>query len=1209
MNSPSVVPAFRVGLATATVAVMATLACAIPVQGAALPAVPESWKFRLDPDDAGHQEKWFDLDVDDSGWRNVKIGATWESQGIDYDGVAWYRVRMTLPETPKNKRLIIQFGAVDEEAWIFVNGVPAGEHAKGEGGWANPFDIDVTKHAKAGEPNLIAVRVHDRRMAGGIWKPVTLQFVADKDSPWAQTTEGKHTLQREHALEEARKAIKDTKIPILNCENLGYWQQLEYHQTWLSIQQETLERWTLDEHLAKLADTGQPIPQAMNEKLREYEKRDAMRSLVTQMLPDILELRSCRKREQVEKAAALEKKLAAAKERISELTDRPVVAATEKWADARERVKAVQKPYGWHVAKLTLLRDLIHRRQRIHYYLTQEMPPTDPEMRLAAMTVSDPPPTEFLDPFPGTSHFAGRDPLEQRLNGIEYATQRFRDLYGDCYFGEKIQPLLLEAELASRLESQTIELVEQIQALNKSREALETDVLEVLGHFDKDGKFTSLGIPYRDPAMRMEPDGRTSQLVFKCSLEFGGVHSAAHSEALCFDITNLWYMWEIPLKAPGVLGDTWRGQWPDVRKLGYSFNQDVTVLSHKNTAVVDKSFREEHKDDPDILMRGASGNYDKPNFLNFWHPAVRKMIAANLQAIARYSKTQPGFQFYDKLVWEPGLGEPGPGFQIGYNRYAKTAFREYLHKKFGNVERLNQRWRSRYGSFEEISQPDPAMLGQPARVTPLIREFEAFQDQSWVDYLTMCVESIRQEDPLHPVAGETYSGAYVLRNTYNIARQVPLQYLDHHSNASVRNYADTHWLYDLCLHTGKFPVEHEYVWTYPRTETAGSEEAIRVTATLSVWRKMVWGYKMLHPFGLFNGWNYNHGRSDERYTVLKPILGHTIDMGLLREAATAITVGKKRAGEFWPILSRTDVAQPGIGLVSEGGNVQWDQLLRSRDYGFRYLPKQLIADQPEALSAYRVLILPLQSYDGRRKSYPPNFPDGLDNALLSWTKAGGTLICSGLPGLHDAYGFENGRLMRQAFGDGISWEYTGQDGYPAWKIKLANREQLIRDELPSAGAPVLISADFGDGRVVVSTEPLLGAKLIHRQMQAVLFRYLHDAIGLPAASSDRHRFEMVMREDKNGRRYLFIVNPDLHQRIEDLVTVKGEYQQVTDLGISSICSVPLAPRKPVVVKRKYYTQSEFTGGGTDIQVDSSPGSTSFFMQLQPGEGTVLELIP
>ena len=92
MNSPSVVSAFRVGLATATVAVMTTLSCAVPVQGAALPAVPESWKFRLDPDDAGHQEKWFDLGIDDSGWRDVKIGATWESQGSDYDGGAGFHV-------------------------------------------------------------------------------------------------------------------------------------------------------------------------------------------------------------------------------------------------------------------------------------------------------------------------------------------------------------------------------------------------------------------------------------------------------------------------------------------------------------------------------------------------------------------------------------------------------------------------------------------------------------------------------------------------------------------------------------------------------------------------------------------------------------------------------------------------------------------------------------------------------------------------------------------------------------------------------------------------------------------------------------------------------------------------------------------------------------------------------------------------------------
>ena len=118
----------------------------------------------------------------------------------------------------------------------------------------------------------------------------------------------------------------------------------------------------------------------------------------------------------------------------------------------------------------------------------------------------------------------------------------------------------------------------------------------------------------------------------------------------------------------------------------------------------------------------------------------------------------------------------------------------------------------------------------------------------------MCVKAIRQEDPLRPIAAETYTGAYILRNTYRIARHLPVQYLDMHSNSSDRNYADTRFLYDLCLQTGKFPIEHEYIWTHPRLAPVNSETDIRVTGTLSVWRKMVWGYKYLEPFGAFDGW-------------------------------------------------------------------------------------------------------------------------------------------------------------------------------------------------------------------------------------------------------------------------------------------------------------------------------------------------------------------
>ena len=1184
-------------------------ACGLrPVQAEPLPEVPRLWKFHLDPDDVGRKENWFALDVDESKWRDLKIGQTWESQDVDYDGVAWYRVRMKLPETPKNKRLVLQFGAVDEEAWVYVNGVLAGEHAKGVDGWKSPFAIDVTDQAKPDKLNLIAVRVYDRRMAGGIWKPVKLAFVAHRDSPWAKTPAGRHAIQREQALKEARAARKGAQTTVQACINLGYWQQLTYHEAWLAVHQATIDRWELDARIADLTESRKPVPKQMATRLAAYEQNDAIRAQVAQTLTHLLPQRHYLRTDRPAKAREYEGKIADARTKLSKLADRPIFGAIEKWAAAQERIQSVQRPYGWHVAKLTLLRDLLHRRQRIRFYLTEAATPEEQKQRLAAMAATDRPPAEVLQPFPETSHARGRDPLEQRLKRIDYDTGRFRELYGDCYFGQKLQTLLVLEGKASQLDAQTRELVERLVALEEDRQALEKDVLAFLAHFDKDGKFATLGMPYRDRKLRVEPDGRTSQLVLKGTLEFGGF-SEANSDALCLDATSLWYIWGIPLKAQGTLGNTWRGEWPSIRERGYGFSQDVTILSHRNTAVVHRSFFEEHKDDRDIVMRTASGSYGNPEFLNFWHPAVRRMIAANLGAIARFCNERPGFLFYDKLTWEPGLGEPGPGMHIGYNPHAKAAFHKYLKGKFGNIAQLNKRWRSGHKSFESIPRPDPSKLGQPGLVTPLIHEFEAFQNQSWVDYLTMCVQAIRKHDTVHPVATETYTGANVLRNTYNIASKVPVQYLDHHSNASHRHLCDIHWLHDLCQHTGKYPVDHEYIWTHPRTQTLHGEKDVRVNAAVSVWRKMAWGYKMLNPFGTFNGWNYNHGRSDERYTVLLPTLGHNIEKSLLREAATALTLGKKRAGEYWSILSESRVVQPEIGLICEGGDVHWDRLLRSLDFDFRYLPKQLIVDRPQVLAAYRVLILPLQWGDGRRRAYPPNFPDGLDVALLNWVESGGTLICSGVPGVYDHYGFKNGRLMTRIFGADIGFERAGEEGYPAWRIQLSAQEKQTAVELRQSGQPALIRAGFGKGAVLVSAEPLIGAKRIQRKMQEIVLGHLNRLIAVPTASSEWHRFELVTRQDRRGQRYVFVINTDIHEPAEDLVTVKGEFRQVMDLGISSICAVPLVPREPVVATRPYYKRARGTGGGIHTQFQSAPGTTSFFMRLQPGEGTVLKLIP
>ena len=87
---------------------------------------------------------------------------------------------------------------------------------------------------------------------------------------------------------------------------------------------------------------------------------------------------------------------------------------------------------------------------------------------------------------------------------------------------------------------------------------------------------------------------------------------------------------------------------------------------------------------------------------------------------------------------------------------------------------------------------------------------------------------------------------------------------------------------------------------------------------------------------------------------------------------------------------------------------------------------------------------------------------------------------------------------------------------------------------------------------------------------------------------------MVTREDKNGQRYLFIVNPSLRDVAAEFVTVDGEYRQVLDLGIGSQCEVPLAPRTPLAANGE--------------PVSSLRGRTTFQMRLSPGEGTVLRLV-
>ncbi len=143
--------------------------------------LPLTWRFKIDPDEVGHKEGWHAEDFDDSEWDTVEIREFWENQGYSpYDGAGWYRLEYTVPdELPEDSDdLYLAFGAVSDEASVFVDGNLQFASRYGDNMRHQRFLVDVSDLAEPGETITLAVRAWNVNWCGGIWKNVKL--VAEK---------------------------------------------------------------------------------------------------------------------------------------------------------------------------------------------------------------------------------------------------------------------------------------------------------------------------------------------------------------------------------------------------------------------------------------------------------------------------------------------------------------------------------------------------------------------------------------------------------------------------------------------------------------------------------------------------------------------------------------------------------------------------------------------------------------------------------------------------------------------------------------------------------------------------------------------------------------------------------------------------------------------------------------------------------------------
>ena len=157
-----------------------------------------TWEIIFDHNNQGKSTLWH-TDVafeNHPSKQEILVPSCWEEVEKDYEGVAFYRRKFTVPGNWEGKTVELEFDAVNYLAEVWINDQVVGFH---EGGFT-PFKFRVDRLVRPGEENTLTLRVvgpillTDKNIdgmgqmevpqwrgaiTGGIWQPVTLRTSGD----------------------------------------------------------------------------------------------------------------------------------------------------------------------------------------------------------------------------------------------------------------------------------------------------------------------------------------------------------------------------------------------------------------------------------------------------------------------------------------------------------------------------------------------------------------------------------------------------------------------------------------------------------------------------------------------------------------------------------------------------------------------------------------------------------------------------------------------------------------------------------------------------------------------------------------------------------------------------------------------------------------------------------------------------------------------
>ena len=128
---------------------------------------------------AAAARQWSDQATPAGDWQDMDLPGSWQSKGLDFNGVVWFRKNIDLPGDWAGNDLHVSIGATDKSDITFFNGEQVGSitMAQRPDAWSVLRTYTVPGRLVRSGQNTIAVRVHSDRFAGGMTGPAALMHV------------------------------------------------------------------------------------------------------------------------------------------------------------------------------------------------------------------------------------------------------------------------------------------------------------------------------------------------------------------------------------------------------------------------------------------------------------------------------------------------------------------------------------------------------------------------------------------------------------------------------------------------------------------------------------------------------------------------------------------------------------------------------------------------------------------------------------------------------------------------------------------------------------------------------------------------------------------------------------------------------------------------------------------------------------------------